>query len=137
MGDVWLPVENEPVFVPPDGFRPPRWLGKGERKHIPESHWLWETIIERTAGRDADALYHPGLAYSEIERIEMETVREGHEVKGKRKVHVRYYWRFMGYIIGASKGKATEYVYVNYASEGAVHGYPITLDGLREKGIRP
>jgi hypothetical protein len=52
-------VEDDPVFEPPDGFQPPRWLSKGERKHIPELGWTWTSVIERTKGRDADSWYHP------------------------------------------------------------------------------
>jgi hypothetical protein len=67
----------------------------------------------------------------------MDTVRDAFEVQGRRKTNVRYYWRQLGFEAGASKGKPTEYVYVNYAQEGAVHGFPISLDELVKKGVRP
>ena len=69
--------------------------------------------------------------------IEIETVRHEFELQGRRKPSVRYYWRHVGFEVGASKGKSTEYVYVNYAQEGGVHGFPINLDELRKKGVKP
>jgi hypothetical protein len=59
------------------------------------------------------------------------------EVKAKRRSSVRFYWRYLGIEIGASKGSPTEYVYVNYAQEGGVHGFPITLNELRRKVVKP
>jgi hypothetical protein len=136
VGDIGPFHELGDPFIAPDGFQQPRWLSKGERKHIPESNASWEILLERSQGREGDAWYHPNLAHSRIQRIEMDTVRDTNEVLSKRRGHVRYYWRHVGFLVGASKGEPTEYVYVNYAQEGAVHGYPITVDGLREKGVR-
>jgi hypothetical protein len=131
------PVEQEPVFNIPAGFRPPRWLPKGERKHIPERHWTWEQLVARSQGHKGDAWYHPRLPAEEIERIEMGTVRDAFEIPGKRKPNQGVYWRHLGMLIGTSKGKDAEYVYVYYAQDGAVHGLPITLEELRKKGDKP
>jgi hypothetical protein len=130
-------VEDDPVFDRPDSFQPPRWLPKADRKHIPEPGWTWTSVIERSQGREADSWYHPLLSHAEIERIEMGALRNDLEVKAKRRSNVRFYWRHLGTEIGASKGVPTEYVYVNYAQEGGVHGFPITLDELRRKGVKP
>ena len=40
----------------------------------------------------------------------------------------------MGVVIGVSKGKETEYVYVTYHRSGVVHGLPMGADELRRKG---
>jgi hypothetical protein len=91
-------------------------------------------VIEESKGREGNACYHPRLSLDEIERLEMETVREGFEIKSKCKPHQWVYCRHVGEVIGYSKGKATEYVYVCYAQEGSVHGLPMTLQELRNKG---
>lgn len=48
--------------------------------------------------------------------------------------HKRMYFMDMGYIIGASSGFETSYLYVEYLSCGSVHGRPVTVDNLRMKG---
>jgi hypothetical protein len=129
-------VEHVPDFEPPDGFRPPIWLGKGERRHIPEPDWTLERIMENSKGREGDAWYHPQLPIVEIRQIEMGTLRDMYEIEGKRKNHQRVYCRGLGREIGVSKGQLTEYVYVFYSQSGGVHGLPITLDELKRKGAR-
>ena len=42
-----------------------------------------------------------------------------------------------GYIIGASSGKETSYLYVEHLACGQVHGRPVTVDDLRRKGLNP
>jgi hypothetical protein len=61
---------------------------------------------------------------------------ERFELKGKHspRPHVRVYWRHVGEIIGASRGKPTEYVFVMYTRDGTVHRYPIPAEELRLKG---
>lgn len=125
---------DEPVFTRPTGFQPPRWLPKGERKHIPERNWTWEALLEKSRGREGDAWYHPRLSVEEIERIEMGALQDSLEIK--QKPHQRVYLRTMDEIIGASKGKATNLVCVTYNQEGGVHGFPITLDEVKRKTAR-
>jgi hypothetical protein len=61
--------EDVPVFTPPNGFQPPIWLGRGERKHIPEPNWSLASVIEQSKGREGDAYYDPRLSLAKIERI--------------------------------------------------------------------
>ena len=127
-------MEELPVFAVPAGFRPPRWLGKGDRRHIPEPTWTLAKVRDLSEGKEGNAWYDPQLSIAEIERIEMDSVRETCEIEKKRKPHQRVYFRHLGRVIGVSKGKTTEYVYVFYNREGGVHGFPITLQELRNKG---
>ena len=39
-------------------------------------------------------------------------------------------------IQASSKGKETEYLWVEYHQSGSVHGYPITEDELRSYGVK-
>jgi hypothetical protein len=126
-----------PDLTLPAGFSPPRWLPPGDRKHIPQRNWTVEQVIERSKGKDGDAWYHPQIVPDQIRAIEMNTVRDVCEIKGKRKANQRVYWRHVGRVVGLSKGKETEYVYVYYNREGGVHGLPITLQELRNKGVKP
>jgi hypothetical protein len=48
---------------------------------------------------------------------------------------VRCYYMDVGRIIGASDGAETQFVYVEYCKDGAVHGRPMTKDQLRELGV--
>lgn len=66
----------------------------------------------------------------------MGTVRDRFEIVGKRKPHQRVYCRHVGEVIGAAKGKSTEYVYVFWFQGGEVHGLPITPDELKRKGVK-
>jgi hypothetical protein len=129
-------VDEVPDFTVPPGFSPPAWLDATERKHIPNPNRGWEEVIDSTAGREGDAMYHPRIPLEEIEQIEMATVRDMYEIESKRKPHQRVYSRHIGRVIGASKGNMTEYVYVFYNQQGGVHGLPITPDELRRKGVK-
>ena len=135
MGDVWLPVEDEPAFAVPAGFRPPRWLQKNERKHIPEHNWTWAQVIELSEGKEGDAWYHPELSHDEIRQIEMGALRDDFEIRAKRKPHQRVYWRRYLRVIGASKGQETEYVYVFYVNEGVCTVFRSLHKNFETKGL--
>lgn len=48
--------------------------------------------------------------------------------------HVRAYCAKFDFYVGASDGRMTKYVYVEWEkSTGSMHGYPITLKELTEK----
>jgi hypothetical protein len=89
-----------------------------------------------TVGQESDSWYDPGLNEREIEQIEMDTLRDAHEVLSKRKPHLRAYCRRVRRTIGASKGELCDAVYVTYGQEGGVHGFPIHEAGMRKKGVR-
>lgn len=75
--------------------------------------------------------------------MEIETVTAserlggGTEIVARRRPHQRYYWRRMEGIIGASQGKETNLIYVEYGASGNVHGRPITEAELKRKGAKP
>jgi hypothetical protein len=75
-----------------------------------------------------------------IEQFEMEAVTgQGHEIFPRHKENVRMFWREfanLGFAVGASEGEETRYIYVEYNSSGPVHGRPMTLEGLRAKGVK-
>jgi hypothetical protein len=48
--------------------------------------------------------------------------------------HFRRFYRQLPTEIGASEGKKTDYIMVQYNCDGAVHGYPVTAAYLRSKG---
>lgn len=121
-------------------FRPPLWAADYD-KHHPDHSLEWKQVVQTTGGPDGVARYHSSLSIPQIETMEMETVSDdlglGTEIVAKRKHNRRVYWRHMGRIIGASNGKETEYIYVEYAQSGNVHGRPITKAELRkEKGVK-
>jgi hypothetical protein len=61
----------------------------------------------------------------------------GEEIIAKRTSKRKIYWKQMDHIVGASNGRETSYIYVEYGSMGNVHGRPITKEELRKKGAKP
>jgi hypothetical protein len=89
------------------------------------------------------------ISPDEVRQIELETIENalgrgevqsaaenGLEILPRKNPnHERHFWRRLPQPIGASKGEQTEYIYVLYHISGAVHGYPLTRELLREKGV--
>jgi hypothetical protein len=48
--------------------------------------------------------------------------------------HKRMFYMDTGRIIGASAGEETRYLYAEWLTSGEVHGRPITVRELRNKG---
>lgn len=101
------------------------------KKHLPLPNHEWQKVVEWT--RNDAARYKLGLPM-EIEQIEMECVRTGNEMRRDRRVTVKRYWKEFDFVVGASEGMETKYVYAEWHSTNAVHGRPITLDELHRKG---
>lgn len=80
------------------------------------------------------ARYKPGLSIS-IEDMEMQCVAQGTELPKSHPTR-RMFYRKYDFVVGASKGEETQYVYAEWHQNGAVHGRPITLAELRTKGLR-
>jgi hypothetical protein len=76
-----------------------------------------------------------------IERFEMECVQGGgSEIVPHPKPNVRMFWRELpdlGHPLGASAGRETTFIYVEWNSSGPVHGRPITRAELVAKGAVP
>jgi hypothetical protein len=121
-------------------FEAPSWA-RDYDKHHPDYTAKWEHVIRRTKGSGGVARYHPSLSLVEIEEMEMQTVNRklglGTEIAAKRKLNKKVYWRRMDRVIGASNGKQTKYIYVEYGTQGNVHGRPITKTELQMvKGVK-
>ncbi len=75
----------------------------------------------------------------EMECLSDQLLTEGtvHEILPHPKPNVRMFWREvrdLGFAVGASNGRETNYIYVEYNSSGPVHGRPMTPVELRLKG---
>jgi hypothetical protein len=95
--------------------------------------------VRRTGGKDENSRYHPRLSLADIERMELETVNAalgfGHEIAPAPRRNERVFWRRFPDVIGASKGREANYIYVIYNRSGVVHGYPVGEDELRRAGV--
>ena len=131
---------GESGFRPPPGFRPPSWA-RDYDKHHPLYSENWNDVVRGTAGEGA-ARYHPSLTLAEIERMEIDVIAganqqdQGQEIPDKCTLTKRVYWKCMNRIVGASRGKQTEYIFVEYAQSGDVHGRPIDEPQLKRKGAK-
>jgi hypothetical protein len=119
------------------GFRPPSWEADYD-KHYPDYSVSWKQILRTTRGLEGVARYHPSLSLADIERTEIETVSLGLgvEIVEKQQPHKRVFWRRMAATVGASNGRETDLIYVEYGRQGNVHGRPITEAELRRKGVK-
>lgn len=124
-------------------WNPPTWIDYKER-HFPPPGIRWEEIVRSTGGRKGRARYHPRMMPAMIERFEMECLspqlrEQGlvHEILPHPKPNVRMFWREiadLGFSVGASGGRETNFMYVEYNSSGPVHGRPMTCEELRRRG---
>jgi hypothetical protein len=120
-------------------FRAPVWSEVASRKHRrsgPTWRQKWaDSELARWTTHN-DSVYSPYLTRDTIERIEMETVQgQGVEINVAAPHFRRFYRRFDG-MIGASEGKKTQYILVQWNRDGTVHGYPVTERYLRQqKGV--
>jgi hypothetical protein len=69
-----------------------------------------------------------------IEEIELHCVDHGTELPREHPTRRRYFIE-LDFVVGASKGEETRYVYAEWHSNGAVHGRPITPVELQKKGL--
>ncbi len=70
-----------------------------------------------------------------IEEIELSCLEQGTELP--QQGDVRRFCRRFPFVVGASNGEETDYVYVEWGSGGDVHGRPITRDELvKHKGMQ-
>lgn len=118
-------------------FAPPHWEALRKHRRVgPRAQKMWERSIlaAQTEGKDEPSIYDPGLSDAQIRDMEMGCVQgAGVELPQRACNFRRFYRRFAGYI-GASEGKKTEYIMVQYDQSGAVHGYPVTVGYLESKG---
>lgn len=96
---------------------------------------VWpQTGTRQGSGQKRPARYHPRLSIAEIRDLEMSTVSREFEVDCP-KDNERHYVRDVGDIVGASNQKQTNYILVKRHQSGPVHGYPVTVEELRRKGV--
>lgn len=83
--------------------------------------------------------YDPNLTRHDIQRIEMECVRDARLRNGELPptiCGVRRYYRWFRDFIGASDGTKTNYIVVIHEATGDVHGFPVTEKYLKENGAQ-
>lgn len=109
------------------------------RKHNPPRQDIpWNQVVKDTGTQLGSgkgyARYLRNLPVSLME-IEMGCLDSGQELPVAG--HVRRFFKEMPYVVGASNGEETRYVYVEWGSSGNVHGRPITRKELEQKGLAP
>jgi hypothetical protein len=119
-------------------FAPPRWVRLPKHRKIgPRAEKMWEqSTLAAQAGKPGEpSIYDPGLTDDAIREMEMGCVqgRDGIELP-QRACNFRRFYRHFPECIGASEGKKTNYIMVQYDRSGSVHGYPVTAHYLRSKG---
>lgn len=99
----------------------PDWTNHGF-KHFPQKNMTWNDIIKST--KSGPAKYIPGINIEELERSVYKT---GQPVTNGKT------WKIedTGRIIGASEGKESQWIRVEYSS-GTIHGHPISLNEFRK-----
>ena|SRR3990172_13222254 len=102
------------------------------QKHKPVTHVPWADVVKSTKHNVAH--YKDGLPQT-IEKIEMECVKKGDELPRDHPT-TRRFWRKLEFVVGASKGEQTQFVYAEWHKAGGVHGRPITEAELKIKGMQ-
>jgi hypothetical protein len=126
---------REAEFAPPRWERYPKHRKRGRRA---EKMWERSILAAQTGVLGEPAVYAPHLTDVQVRDMEMSCVPGegrglGTELPQRACNLRRFYRRFADYI-GASEGKKTDYIMVQYDQSGCVHGYPVTVDYLRSRG---
>ena len=98
-------------------------------KHLPVVHVAWEKVVVST--KHGDCHYKSGSPESIWQR-ELNCVATGKELPKKHPT-LRRFWKSFSVVIGASLGKETKIIYVEWHKAGACHGWPITEQELKQK----
>ncbi|MDC9598588.1 RHS repeat-associated core domain-containing protein [Xenorhabdus anantnagensis] len=120
-------VHNPVGLVDPFGLTPcptvdePNWTNHGF-KHFPQKNMSWKDIVKST--KSGPAKYTPEI---NIEALERSVYKTGQPVTNGKPWKVQD----MGEIIGASEGKPSQWIRVEY-SGGTIHGHPISLNEFRK-----
>ncbi|HHS3623217.1 TPA: RHS repeat domain-containing protein [Proteus mirabilis] len=99
----------------------PDWTNHGF-KHFPQKNMSWKDIVGST--KTGPAKYKPEI---NIEALERSVYQTGQPVTNGKPWKVQD----MGKIIGASEGKPSQWMRVEY-SGGTIHGHPISLNEFRK-----
>lgn len=117
----------------------PKWDQIGHRKHRKSNpkHWERSLTTAMTGDGDETAQFDPAITDQQIQKLEMDCVAgvEGAGTLIRDRCKKRTYYIQMNQEIGASAGKKTNFIFVEYVSSGFVHGRPITWDELKKKGV--
>ena len=106
----------------------PRWVLY--KKHRPAENESWRKLVQTT--RLGEAYYRQEIDESEQRELEMDCVMNGPFIREIR--HKRMFYMDIGRIMGASAGEETRFLYAEWLTTGEVHGRPITVRELRNKG---
>jgi len=121
-------------------YQPAKWNRIASLKHHRRGlrvEKMWDRSILAVLTANGDSLYDPHLTPQEIEKFEMECVTAVDKRDGELETglpHVRRFYRKFDCNIGASEGRKTPYILVQYNNDGSVHGYPVTKEYLKSKG---
>jgi hypothetical protein len=117
-------------------WQDPFWDRLSNQKHRKSNKRTWDRSMTRamTAERDETSQFDPYLTDQEIATMELDCIQgQGHLISDR--CHKKTYYRKMDRTIGASAGESTPYIFVEYVNSGLVHGWPITWEQLRKKGV--
>lgn len=122
----------------------PRWAEIASRAHRcsgrdAQRRWDMSFLTQDTTG--GKSLYDPYMQRNQIRDMELScvTIQQNTDSEGELPVdvcHVRRFYRRYQDQIGASEGVKTNCILVQYASNGDVHGYPVTESYLRLQGAQ-
>jgi hypothetical protein len=111
-----------------------RW-NSYNRKHRASNAVTWEQIVAATGRKNYPSKYVQAMSDEWQEFLETECVTPENLIAEEGSIR-SYFKKFNG-VIGASNGTETQYVYVEHLNAGDFHGYPISIDKLRARGVRP
>lgn len=119
-------------------WKPPRWVFY--KKHCP-ARIKDENAARIRSSRSGEGKATYLIPREQIEILELRAVGPSpdgvgpNEILPRKTLHTRHFWLDAGHVIGASDGELTSFIYVIYGSSGEVHGYPITAQELKRKGV--
>lgn len=118
-------------------WQPPQWNRNAHQKHRKANVTMWNRSVTTamTGEPEEPSQFNPYLSDPEIEKLEVACVTGG-GVAIKDRCHKRTYWMKTGQEIGACTGQKTRYIFVEYLNSGTLHGWPVSWEILRKKGVK-
>lgn len=119
----------------PDDDWPVTWVERKKHRLANRDAWDRSKARQMSSGSPPNAQYNPHrYRGDQIQELEMRCIREGQLIGGDE--HVRHYYMRMDHVVGMCSGDVTDCVYVEWSSDGSIHGRPISEHLLRLKGVR-
>ncbi len=108
------------------------WVPVEKHRRVSVRDWDSGEVHKRTAEPESDSQYDPHLRDADVLRLERNCIAKG--ILYRDSGHKKCYYQHVGRFVGSCHGLLADYIHVE-VTNNTFHGYPITIDELRRRGV--